>query len=852
MPNSKAQRKLVAILFADIVGYTSLMQRDEAAARKNVKKFRDTLNEKVAQYLGQIIQYYGDGCLCTFDSTVNAMECARVVQQIFQTDPIIPVRIGLHTGDVYFEEENIYGDSVNIASRVESLGVAGAVLFSKSIKKHISNQKDFEMQSLGEFEFKNVVEPMEVFALTNKGLILPKRGEMKGKLKESPKSKKRSFIPAILGLLLSLFGLVYFLTPKKAAASIDESALIIFPFDIQSANSNIQYLSNGMVDLMSTKLEGIPDINPIDPNRIFNILEKNAEEIPSLSEAMSISSSLGSGEFILGNILEINDALQISATKYDSKGERLVKKTVEGPNAQLTSLIDDLTRSLIADKFEKEGRNFSSVATMTSVNLQALKAYLEGEQVYRKTDFSKAIDHFQKAVNLDSTFAMAWLRLYYSRAWINGAENNKYYLQKANLYADKLPPKWQDFVEASKVYTTGHESNEALFAELIKKYKNNAEFIFLMAEHLFHYNSYHGREIEEAKPWLEKSKELDPKNQEILRHLADLAWREGNIEILQKVLNDASPESSLWIINQIRLLTQQDSISISQMEELASHPEFNFLWFWPYQIVPSDPLELLEIGSRFAPFFNEIQNKYFEYAIHILKGQEKEASIVLNEISSINPGPIENTGLGRTALLIVGRDYLPFEENYQILLDTFGAMDQPFAYFFAAKYAWALGLEEEFRVNQQKLAVVSEKDQDLLSLTHYLHWSLNAFETRQKGDNDKALVYIDSAFQNPLSRGIPGVVDKIFMLADIYEEQQEYERAILRLENLPLYYNNYVTVHGFITYRLTQLYEKNGELDKALAKCNLFLKNYRDCDEKYRPWWDEVAERRKRLIDQVN
>lgn len=163
MSNSKAQRKLVAILFADIVGYTSLMQQDEASTRKKVKKFRDTLNEKVANHFGQIVQYYGDGCLCTFDSTVNVMKCALSVQQVFQTEPTVPVRIGLHTGDVYFEEENVYEDSVNIASRVESLGIPGAVLFSKPIQKHISNQNGFEMQSLGNFEFKNVNEPMEVF-----------------------------------------------------------------------------------------------------------------------------------------------------------------------------------------------------------------------------------------------------------------------------------------------------------------------------------------------------------------------------------------------------------------------------------------------------------------------------------------------------------------------------------------------------------------------------------------------------------------------------------------------------------------------------------------------------------------
>ncbi len=120
MKNKK--RKLAAILFADIVGYTALMQKDEATARQNLEKFRNTLNEKVAVYHGQIIQYYGDGCLCTFDSAVDATQCAKEIQQIFQSEPKVPVRIGLHSGDVFFEADNVYGDAVNVASRVESMG----------------------------------------------------------------------------------------------------------------------------------------------------------------------------------------------------------------------------------------------------------------------------------------------------------------------------------------------------------------------------------------------------------------------------------------------------------------------------------------------------------------------------------------------------------------------------------------------------------------------------------------------------------------------------------------------------------------------------------------------------------
>ena len=208
------KRKLRAILFADIVGYTALMQRDEAQASELLQKFRHTLNEKVAQRSGEIINNYGDGCLCTFESAVDAMICAKEVQLIFQAVPKVPVRIGLHSGDVFFEDDNVFGDSVNIAARIESLGVPGAVLFSKQIKRHIANQTDFKVQSLGEFHFKNVNKTMEVFGLANEGLIMPKKENIKGKLKAKPASIAKFWWMIPLFFLLA-FGGYYFSNKEK-------------------------------------------------------------------------------------------------------------------------------------------------------------------------------------------------------------------------------------------------------------------------------------------------------------------------------------------------------------------------------------------------------------------------------------------------------------------------------------------------------------------------------------------------------------------------------------------------------------------------------------------------------------
>jgi class 3 adenylate cyclase len=169
-------------LFADIAGYTALMHEEEDTALQILQHFKEELFTTVKKNEGEIIQYFGDGCLMVFDNATNAVTSAKAIQENLRNEPKVPVRIGIHLGDVVFREGNIFGDCVNIASRIESMGVPGAVLFSDAIKKQIKNKPEFIVSSLGEFEFKNVDEPMEIFALANKGFPIPVRNVLEGKI----------------------------------------------------------------------------------------------------------------------------------------------------------------------------------------------------------------------------------------------------------------------------------------------------------------------------------------------------------------------------------------------------------------------------------------------------------------------------------------------------------------------------------------------------------------------------------------------------------------------------------------------------------------------------------------------
>ena len=189
-------RKLSTILFADIVGYTALMQSDESKAMKYLDAFKAELQKKVPGFDGEIVQYYGDACLLSFDSTSEGVKCAIEIQKYFQRIEI-PIRIGMHLGEVIFTDDNVFGDGVNIASRIESMGVPGAVLVSKTVRDQIKNKAEFQLKSLGNFDYKNVEEPVEVYALTNAGLNIPLAHELKGKFKTPQEDTKSTFISTL-------------------------------------------------------------------------------------------------------------------------------------------------------------------------------------------------------------------------------------------------------------------------------------------------------------------------------------------------------------------------------------------------------------------------------------------------------------------------------------------------------------------------------------------------------------------------------------------------------------------------------------------------------------------------------
>ena len=173
-------------MFTDVVGYTALMQRDEEAARIVRRRHREVLEAAVSSNGGDLLQYLGDGSLTTFPSVVDAVRAAIEVQRGLRQDPVVPLRIGIHQGDISYDTQGAYGDSVNIASRIQSLGTAGSILVSAKAHDEIKNQPDISTTPLGEFELKNVEESLEVYGIVADVLTVPTRNDVLTKIRSAP------------------------------------------------------------------------------------------------------------------------------------------------------------------------------------------------------------------------------------------------------------------------------------------------------------------------------------------------------------------------------------------------------------------------------------------------------------------------------------------------------------------------------------------------------------------------------------------------------------------------------------------------------------------------------------------
>ena len=207
-------RHLAAIMFADIMGFTAIMEQDEEQAMSMREKLKNKLLAEVSLHNGKVLKFSGDGALCIFDSAIESIQAAVEVQINMQHEPKVALRIGIHQADIILEDSDVHGDGVNIASRLESLAIPGSILISGKVYDDLKNHKEIQAISLGKYSLRNVKEPVHIYAISNIGLAVPKNIKLEGKgvkYKERKSSKRLKIAFARVILAISILVMLGYL-----------------------------------------------------------------------------------------------------------------------------------------------------------------------------------------------------------------------------------------------------------------------------------------------------------------------------------------------------------------------------------------------------------------------------------------------------------------------------------------------------------------------------------------------------------------------------------------------------------------------------------------------------------------
>ncbi len=476
-------RKLAAVLFADIVGYTALMQSNEGMAMAHLEKFKQALELEVPNNNGKIIQFYGDGCLCTFNHSVDALTCAQELQTIFQATPKVPVRIGLNAGDIILKEGNVFGHTVNVASRVESMGIPGAVLLSSHVATQIKNQSQFKLASLGKFEFKNVDKSLEVFALANEGFPVPKRKNIKGKLKAQKTSKANWLIPALLSGIIAI-GSFFWLNNQNAVSAVSATpSIAILPFKDMSINKDQEYFGDGIAEEILNSLSRLKALKVAGRTSSFSFKDKTAN-ITEIGDALQVKNVLE------GSVRKQNDKIRVTAQLINvADGFQIWSDKYEREMNDVFAVQDELAQNIgeiLLKKLAPE--QLSKLTASAGVSSKIYELFLKAKHIHKNIynsshkieDFQKSEKLFLEAISLSPNYALAHAGLadlydsYYVRIPIGDPEDKEKYKELMDLESALALKLDGELAYANQVrgYILSHTGQrKEAFQHFIKSYK---------------------------------------------------------------------------------------------------------------------------------------------------------------------------------------------------------------------------------------------------------------------------------------------------------------------------------------------------------------------------------------------
>jgi adenylate cyclase len=502
MAEERLQRRLAAILSADVVGYSRLMGIDEAGTLVRLKALRrEIIDPLIMAHAGRIVKLIGDGTLVEFASAVDAVSCAIEVQKRAREreadrpeDVRIALRIGINVGDVIVDSEDIYGDGVNVAARIEALTEPGGVFVSRSAADQVRDKLPFVLEPRGEHTVKNIARPIEVFR------VVADAPDATGPATAQAAVRQRQPSPV----------------PYKAS-------IAVLAFNNMSGDLEQEYFSDGISEDIITDLSKLPELQVIARNSTFMYKGKAVD-------VKQVGRELGVRYVLEGSIRKAGNRVRVNAQLIDAaSGSHLWAERYDRDLVDIFDVQDDLTRQIVgALKITLTETAKVPAASGGTRNVAAHDLFLRGRELMfgptkdRET-FDRWMADFRRTIELDPNYgapyaglAMGWLFDYQNR-WSDASDQalgEADRLAREAIARDDTDPFAHFVASAAAFFMRDHARASAEGEKALSLNPNYA--LALSGRGLAH---VFGGEPRKAIPFIEHAMRLDPAQSQNLHNL---------------------------------------------------------------------------------------------------------------------------------------------------------------------------------------------------------------------------------------------------------------------------------------------------------------------------------------------
>lgn len=393
---------------------------------------------------------------------------------------------------------------------------------------------------------------------------------------ERTKRPQRRTVPALVAGTVLVFALVGVAASVRVngraqprAPAVNRDRVAVFPFSVRGDSSGV-YLGTGMVDVLGMALDGAGELRTVDPRALLSRVAREPASSADPARATQVAADFGAGLFVLGDVTELDGRVQVTASLYDAakSGMPIGKASASGSHTDVFDVVDRVAAQLLAERSDAPADRLARVAAVTTSSLPALKAYLTGEQELRAWNFAQALDAFQRAVALDTAFALAYYRLSTAADWMGRGDLTEWAAARAVRHGERLSPHDRLLAEALLAWRRNDaEDAERRYRAVLLRYPDDVETWYQLGEVYFHDNPGRGRSFAEAGIPFERALALEPDSKETMVHLMRIAAWEERWDTVAALVHRMDPRGEDPHLGPYRALATRDPAAVTRALE---------------------------------------------------------------------------------------------------------------------------------------------------------------------------------------------------------------------------------------------------------------------------------------------